>query len=152
MDYLKDNFLEDEKIQYKAKYHIILFLWFAFFIVLSLWHLLYRHDDFFTSFYFLSLSSLYGIRCLLVYKYSVFVITNKRLIMKSGLIYKKSIDILLNEVGFYRVKQGLIGELLGYGRFTITLPGGKIVTFKKICDPYIFKERLDKELYYRDIP
>lgn len=151
MNYLKDIFLKDEKIRYKAKYHYMIYILPFILFIVAIGIIVFGKEKIILSLYFIGLSYLFALYIFLKNKYSDFVITNKRLIMKTGLLYKKSVDILLKDVGFYRVKQSIIGELFGYGSFVISMTSNKEIVFRKISNPDAFKDRLDKELFNRDL-
>jgi len=58
------------------------------------------------------------------YQTTEFGVTNKRLIVKTGLIRRRTLELLLRQVEAIAVDQGLSGRLLGYGSVTLTGTGG----------------------------
>ena len=109
---IKDNLQKDEKIKTRGRVHwacliphVVLMLFFVGFI--TIWPSLIRM---FTT---------------------EFVVTNKRLYGKVGLINTKTLDTPLNKVDSISVSNGLFGKILGYGDLHITSPAGEFI-FKGI--------------------
>ena len=68
-------------------------------------------------------------------------ITNKRLIAKSGLIRRDTVEIPVKKVSSLQVKQGIIGRLLGYGTLIISDVGAAHAPIKYIREPLKFRQR-----------
>lgn len=68
-------------------------------------------------------------------------ITNKRLIAKTGLIRRETIEIGLNKISSLQVKQSVTGRLLGYGSLVICDVGTSRAPVKYIKDPMAFRRR-----------
>ena len=49
-----------------------------------------------------------------------FAITNKRVILKEGLITRRTIEMSISKIESVAVKQSVLGRILGYGTVTIT--------------------------------
>ncbi|MFN3234468.1 MAG: PH domain-containing protein [Gammaproteobacteria bacterium] len=52
--------------------------------------------------------------------FSEYAVTNRRIIMKEGFVFRKSIETMLRSVASIEVDQTLLGGILGYGRISIT--------------------------------
>ena len=61
-----------------------------------------------------------------------FAVTNKRVIIRTGMLEKKTQEILLPKVESISADQGLLGRMLGYGTLTVRGTGG---TFEPV--PYV---------------
>ena len=70
-----------------------------------------------------------------------FAVTNKRVIIKVGLISRRSLEILLNKVEAITVDQGLWGRIFGYGTIVIIGTGGTTEPFQLIADPLEFRRQ-----------
>ena len=66
-------------------------------------------------------------------------ITNKRLIAKTGLIRRDTVEIPLNKVSSLQIRQGLIGRVLGYGTLIISDTGTTYAPIKYISAPLFFR-------------
>jgi uncharacterized membrane protein YdbT with pleckstrin-like domain len=54
---------------------------------------------------------------------SELVVTDKRVVLKSGLIQRCSLELLLTKVESLSVEQGLVGRILGYGALMVGAAG-----------------------------
>lgn len=78
----------------------------------------------------------------LICKYtSEFVITNKRCVLKSGLIGRRVTDIALDKCEGLTFDQNILGRLLKYGTIQATT-GGKSQYFRGLNTPYEFRNKL----------
>lgn len=72
---------------------------------------------------------------------SEFAVTNKRVIIKVGLLSRRSIELLLTKVEAITVDQTLLGRIFGYGSITIIGTGGTKEPFHLIGDPLEFRRQ-----------
>ncbi len=72
---------------------------------------------------------------------SEFAVTDKRVIIKVGLVSRRSIEILLTKVEAITVDQTLLGRIFGYGSITIIGTGGTHELFHLIGDPLEFRRQ-----------
>lgn len=70
---------------------------------------------------------------------SEFAVTDKRIIIKTGFIRRKSIEIFLRQVEGLYVDQGILGRILRYGTLSIIGTGGTKEPFPYIDDPMGFR-------------
>jgi len=70
---------------------------------------------------------------------SEFAITNKRVIMKVGLIRRKALEMNLSKIESVNVDQTIMGRILGYGTITIIGTGGTRESFASISKPMEFR-------------
>ncbi|SMC55328.1 PH domain-containing protein [Polynucleobacter kasalickyi] len=68
-----------------------------------------------------------------------YVITNKRIVVKEGIISRRIVEINLSKIESVTVNQGVFGRLLGCGSFTIIGSGGTRETFRNIDNPVKIK-------------
>ncbi|MGD9425121.1 PH domain-containing protein [Pantoea sp. NSTU24] len=68
-------------------------------------------------------------------------VTNKRLIAKSGLIRRDTVEIPIKKVSSLQVKQGIIGRMLGYGTLIISDVGAAHAPIRYIREPMKFRQR-----------
>lgn len=75
---------------------------------------------------------------------SEFAITNKRVIIKVGLISRRTLEMNLNKIESVNVNQGILGRLLGYGTIVVVGTGGTKEPFSSIADPLKFRKKFQE--------
>ena len=73
---------------------------------------------------------------------SEFAVTNKRVIIKVGLIRRHTLELLLAKVESIGVDQGIMGRILGYGSIVVIGTGGTKEPFKNITQPLEFRKQV----------
>jgi uncharacterized membrane protein YdbT with pleckstrin-like domain len=71
---------------------------------------------------------------------SEFAVTNKRVIIKLGVLTTRSIELLLTKVEGIAVEQSLSGRIFGYGGIVVTGSGGTKEPFEGIQSPLDFRQ------------
>ena len=70
------------------------------------------------------------------------VITNKRVVMKWGLLSRKVHELVLNKIETVNVDQSILGRVFGYGTLVIVGSGGTKTPFQYVSDPFEFRKGL----------
>lgn len=70
---------------------------------------------------------------------SEFAVTTSRVIVKTGLLSRNTIEIQLAKVESIEVRQDILGRLLNYGTMTVVGTGGTKEPFAMIDDPLQFR-------------
>lgn len=112
--YVDNNLSRGEKVIYEAHYHWI--IWLEVKSILSLF-----------------------LRPLIMNKTDEFAITNKRVIMKTGLISRNVFEMTVAHIESINVDQSIMGRILGYGTVIIVGSGGTKESFEDIADPIKFR-------------
>jgi len=77
-------------------------------------------------------------------------VTNRRVIMKSGLVSRRTVELMLQKVESIGVDQGIFGRLTGYGSIIVRGTGGTAEHFDRVAHPLEFRrqvqEQIDKSL------
>jgi uncharacterized membrane protein YdbT with pleckstrin-like domain len=71
---------------------------------------------------------------------SEFAVTTDRVVVKTGLLSRNTIEIQLSKVESVQVSQDIIGRLLNYGSITVSGTGGTHEPFALIDDPINFRK------------
>ncbi len=79
---------------------------------------------------------------------SEFVITNRRIIIKTGLIARRTVEMNLSKIESVNVDQSVMGRILGYGSITIIGTGGTKETFHIISKPLEFRKAFQVKIVY----
>ena len=127
MSYIDSNLVGNEAVLYRGK--VTLWAWLPW----LLWGLLL---GFTTIVGFLLIPLGY-----LIIRSNEAGVTNKRLIAKSGLIRRDTVEIPIKKVSSLQVKQGIIGRILGYGTLIISDVGAAHAPIKYIREPLKFRQR-----------
>lgn len=75
---------------------------------------------------------------------SEFAITNKRVVIKVGLISRRTLEMNLSKIESVNVNQSLLARLLGYGTIVVIGTGGTREAFHDIADPLIFRRKFQE--------
>jgi uncharacterized membrane protein YdbT with pleckstrin-like domain len=70
---------------------------------------------------------------------SEFAVTNKRVIVKTGILRRRTVEMLLRQIEALEVNQSLPGRMLGYGTVIIIGTGGTREPFEKVSAPLEFR-------------
>jgi len=73
-----------------------------------------------------------------------FAITNKRVIIKTGLISRKTFEMNHSKIESVNVDQGILGRILGYGTIRIVGSGGTKEVFPNISNPLKFRKKFQE--------
>jgi len=73
-------------------------------------------------------------------------VTNKRVIVKSGLADRRTIELLLPRIESIAVEEPALGRLLGYGTVIVRGTGGTPEVFRQIARPLEFREQVQRQI------
>src|SRR6266700_7309204 len=77
---------------------------------------------------------------------SEFAVTNKRVLIKTGLIRCHSLETLLSKIESIGVTQGILGRLLDFGPIVVSGTGGSKEPFHRIADPMRFRRKVQEQI------
>jgi uncharacterized membrane protein YdbT with pleckstrin-like domain len=144
MGYVENNLLPNEQITYRAKLHWIIYGLPLTVFVIALLLMLGGAG------WVAGAIGVIGLLLLLPpwikSTSSEFAITNKRVLIKVGLIRRHSLELLLQKVEGIGVDQGILGRILGYGTITVSGVGGTKEPFTMISNPLEFRRQVQASL------
>jgi len=73
-------------------------------------------------------------------------VTNKRVIVKSGLADRRTIELLLQRIESIAVEEPVLGRLLGFGTVIVRGTGGTPEVFPQIARPLDFREQVQRQI------
>lgn len=73
-------------------------------------------------------------------------VTNRRVVVKTGLASRRTIEMLLNKVETIEVNEPGMGRMLGYGSITIIGTGGTSEPFHRIAHALEFRSHVQREI------
>lgn len=147
MSYIDKNLLADEKIIFRTKKSLIIFVsplcWTIAAIVCFLNSNLYVAKIALAP----ALAAIFfWLNQFIHYTFSDFAITNKRVLMREGFFYRHTNDTLLATVSNVTVNQSLLGQAFHYGTVFINTFGGGADPFGEINNPVAFQKALQWHL------
>ncbi len=119
-NYVNNHLIKDEHVVFETTYHWTIFLTWASLFTLTIAAWIKRSSD-------------------------EFVITNKRLVVKTGFISRDTIELNLNKVESIQVEQSVWGRMLGFGTISIHGTGETSQVFKRIADPLGFRRKYQEQ-------
>jgi len=118
-NYVQTNLTSGEQVVYEAKLHWIIFVSLKALLTLFIAPLIQSAT-------------------------SEFAITNKRVIIKVGLISRRTLEMNLSKIESVNVSQSILGRLLGYGTIVVVGTGGTREPFAAITDPLAFRKKFQE--------
>jgi hypothetical protein len=73
-------------------------------------------------------------------------LTNRRVVIKTGLVCRKTIEMLLNKVESIEVSETVLGRTLGYGTIVVIGTGGTPEPFDQVAHPLEFRSRVQQQI------
>jgi len=73
-------------------------------------------------------------------------VTNRRVVIKTGLVSRKTIEMLLNKVESIEVRETPVGRMLGYGTIVVIGTGGTPEPFHKVAHPLEFRSQVQQQI------
>jgi uncharacterized membrane protein YdbT with pleckstrin-like domain len=83
---------------------------------------------------------------LLKRKATEMAVTSKRVIVKTGIAERRTVEILLSRIESVAVDEPALGRLLGYGTVIVRGTGGTPEVFEKIYHPLEFREQVQRQI------
>lgn len=83
---------------------------------------------------------------LINYKTSRFAVTNKRVLIKTGLIKRRSLELLLNKIEGIYFEQDLIQRMNKAGHLILVGTGGTKEILPHVNEPLVFKNVVQQEI------
>jgi len=117
--YINNNLVKDEQVEFETTYHWIIFCNLRAILTLFIAPIIDKYTD-------------------------EFAITNKRVIIKTGLISRRTFEMNLSKIESVNVDQGILGRILGYGTIRIVGTGGTKEIFPNILRPLAFRKKFQE--------
>ena len=117
--YIDNNLIKDEHVELETNYHWIIFFNLRALFTLFIAPLIDKYTD-------------------------EFAITNKRVIIKTGLISRKTFEMNHSKIESVNVEQSILGRILGYGTIRIVGSGGTKEEFPNIRKPIEFRKKFQE--------
>lgn len=73
-------------------------------------------------------------------------VTNRRVVIKTGLASRKTIEMMLNKVESIEVTETAAGRMLGYGSIVVVGTGGTPEPFHNMANPLEFRSQVQQQI------
>ena len=153
MSYVDSQLLPNEVVRYRARLHRSLFIVPAIFGVLAAGTMVFAFGTHPLWWAVLALGVLGAVTfgaAWVKYTTSEFAVTDKRVIIKVGLIRRRTVETMLAKVEGVGVDQNLTGRLSGFGTIVVTGTGGTKEEFDRIADPLEFRRQVQAAIAAAD--
>ncbi len=153
MSYVESNLISGEQVLYKTGLHWIVLLLPAFFgALLGLvgLPLLFAEGMRTAGISFLIIAALLVLYGYMARKATEMAVTNKRIVIKVGLLSRRTFELLLSKVESIGVEEGLIGRIMGYGSVVVRGTGGTPEPFKNVAHPLEFRRQVQQRVEERE--
>ena len=146
MSYIQNNLQAGEEIKYKADIHWYIFAYPVILLLLSVFFSSAQTGFFHYVSLFLLLSGLFQlIKRILLKMDTEYVVTNKKVILKSGILSQDALELVLIKCDGIRINQSLMGRMLGFGSIVVTT-GGVTNKFDFITNPIKFRNEINAQI------
>ena len=145
MSYVERTLVPGERILYRGHLHWITFFASAVvFLLFTAWatFVAAKDNNLGVAFVIFLIGSLPLAWSYLRYRCSEFAVTDKRVLVKTGMIRRHTLETLLNKVENISVEQSLLGRVLNYGTIQVTGTGSTKETFTNIAAPLEFRKQV----------
>ena len=139
MGYIEANLLPGETVVQRARLHWIVFLKAIAVAVVGLAVLIIQP---LVGGVIVGIGLLMALPPWLARTTSEFGVTSKRVIIKVGLIQRRTLELLIRQVEAISVDQSLTGRIFNFGTITLTGTGGVKETFHNIANPLEFRRSI----------
>lgn len=149
MSYIEKNLMNGEQIVARAQLHAVVYVWPVALAVASLVVMgLAAFVD--QSAYPLTVGGAMLVAAILwavmIHDNRKYVLTNKRLIEKVGIVRRESREILLRKCEGVQITQSILGRILGYGTVTVSTTGEAVNDYRYIKDPIRFSTLINQQI------
>jgi len=146
MSYVDNSIMPGEQVLFRTRLHPIVFalpVVFALLAVLAHWGI--RQGVMNPAGLFGVLAVVLGIVRCIDFVTSEFAVTTKRVIIKVGVVRRRTLEMQLTKVEAVAVEQSIPGRIFGYGNIVVTGTGGTKEPFKRISEPLGFRRAVQHD-------
>lgn len=152
MSYVKRNLIAGETLVYSTGVHWIVLFWpFVLVIILAAGGIACLVRGTFAGkieigTLLLGVAFVYGLFAIIRRNATEIAVTNRRVIIKTGMASRRSLEIMLQKVESIGITETFWGRFLGYGSVMIHGTGGTPEPFHKIAHPSEFRKHVQEQI------
>lgn len=139
--------MTSDDIVYQARLHWILFLWPVVFFVLVVYvgiaFEIVRTPSILLAF----LTFAWGLGTWTLYHFSSLTIKKKRVIVQTGMLVRKTLDIPIEKIESIDIRQSIVGVMFGYGSLEFTGTGGTREVINFLCKPLTCRRYIEQAMH-----
>jgi uncharacterized membrane protein YdbT with pleckstrin-like domain len=139
VSYVDTSLLPNERVTHRARLSRVIFVGPAIALVIGILCLLGGRGSRPVAVIFLVVGGAAALVRYVNFTTSEFAITDKRVIIKVGLLRRRTLELQLTKLEAIAVDQGILGRIFGYGNIVVTGTGGTKEPFKTISGPLEFR-------------
>lgn len=149
MNYIETNLQPGEEIKYVAKLHFFLFMQPVILLFIGAF-LMSAPKDVLPVIYYAGLLMLFFglvslVQRVLVKIGSAYAVTNKRVVLKTGVISRRAVDLVLAKCEGLHINQSILGRIFGFGTITV-MTGGVTSSYPYIANPLAFRREINTQI------
>ena len=151
MSYIDNNLLPDERSVFRTKKYLILFLVPAIFFLCSIAASAYMRSNAMLlplEWAPWVVTLVFWAHAGLQYYFSEYAVTNKRILLREGFVYRHTAELQVATISQVNVEQSLLGQWLNYGSVGINAFGA-VDFYHLVADPYGFQRCVNAQLAAR---
>jgi uncharacterized membrane protein YdbT with pleckstrin-like domain len=150
MSYVEKNLIAGEKLVYRTGIHWVVLFWpFVFALLLGgagVAVYVYRNDLWWAGAASVAIAAIILIVAGFRRNSTEMAVTNRRVIIKTGIASRRSLEIMLPKVESIGIDESASGRMLGYGTVTIHGTGGTPEPFHLIAHPSEFRKQVQQQI------
>jgi len=150
MKYLGHNLLKHEYMLYMANFHWYIFIPGIFLYLIAI--AIFITNDltwFLYGIYIIGLAMFALLMPIIINLTTELTITSKRVIYKSGLLSRTTVELNHNIIDSISVNQNILGRILGYGTLIFRGTGGEKTEVAGICKPLEFEKDAKRTIEFK---
>ena len=74
------------------------------------------------------------------------VVTSRRVLIKTGILERRTVEILLSKIESVDVTETVSGRMMGYGKVVLRGTGGTPESFERIANPLEFRRQIQSQV------
>ena len=150
MSYVEKNLIPGEELVYQTGLHWIVLFWPVVFAIAiagtGIASFLWRPSLMIVGIAFLPMAILILMFAVFMRNATEMAVTNRRVIIKTGIASRRSLEIMLAKVESIGIDEPTWGRILGYGSVTIHGTGGTPEPFHRIAHPAEFRREVQQQI------
>ena len=155
MGYVDENLITDEVVRYRARLHwtalahlhISAFLLIAFgAAVMAFGYIHQMMGALGGGAILFVVGIIVAVVSRMVRNSAEFAVTNKRVILKTGIVQRRTTEMFLSKIETVGVDQGLLGRVMDFGTITLSGTGGTTEPFPRIAKPLEFRRQVQEQM------
>ncbi len=152
MSYVEDNLIDGEKLIFKTGVHWTVLFW-PFVLVavvlgggIAIWVVGRFVGKIELGTLLVASALVYCLYAVMRRNATEIAVTSRRVIVKTGMVDRRSLEIMLPNVESIGIDEPFWGRILGYGSVVIHGTGGTPDPFRKIAHPAAFRKHVQEQI------